>query len=80
MQNMHFSLVNESKIIIKKKREGGRGSALSSLAQTGGGGGLDRLTLGGLEVNIGGQLQNDSTLTSAVTADSPSVLPNGPGQ
>jgi hypothetical protein len=60
----------KSKVIIKKKREGGGlsgGSAFSSLAQTKGGGGLTVWPLGrlgGLEVNIGGQLQNDLTLIS----------------
>jgi hypothetical protein len=37
------------------------GSVVSSLEQTEGGGRLTFWLLGGLEVNIGGQLQNDLT-------------------
>jgi hypothetical protein len=58
---MHFLLVEQIKDNHQKEAGGGGGSVFFSLAHTGRGGGLTVWPLGGLEVNIGSQLQNDDT-------------------
>jgi hypothetical protein len=64
--------MNQNK--YQKEAGGVGGSAFSSLAQTGGGGGLTFWTLGGLEVNIGDHLQNDLTLKARSPDDTKAIL------
>jgi hypothetical protein len=63
MQNMDVLLVTEMKQDHRKQAGGGGGLGLLLSRTDGKGGGrLAVWPLGGLEVNIGGQLQNDLTL------------------